>query len=289
MDKERAGAEANGGRQVSQPPEGPADQPANSATPDKSRTQKIGERWQITKTSWRALEFDRKIELWLAGAITVATIVNVCIATRQWNAAAQNNKIAQQALNVGQRAFVHLDKIEFGLTDKWSAPSECNGRICAFNIPRKIGQVERTTFHFTNAGNTPTKTLKINIQCPPLSASDRHPADPFDLFSRTAGNIIERSMGAKQTIPVTPETCEYKDDDTIMNAAMRIVRRFLLGEVTYEDWVEPGKPHVTRFAHELIVNNPGDRTASPANTALTGVVLTTEPVGRNNCTDEDCH
>jgi hypothetical protein len=158
--------------------------------------------------------------------------------------------IAGKALVIGQRAFVHLEKIEFGLTDKWSAPSECNGKICVFNIPLKVGQVERTTFYFTNAGNTPTRALKINIQCPPLSAADRHPADPFDLFNRTAGNIVERSIGAKQTIPVAPEACEYKDDDTILNAAMHTVRRFLLGEVIYEDWIEPGKSHVTRFAHE---------------------------------------
>ena len=82
---------------------------------------KISERWQITKVAWHSLEVDRKIELWLAAAITIATIANVCIALRQWNAAAQNNAIAQQALTASQRAFVYLEKIDARWVDTKTA------------------------------------------------------------------------------------------------------------------------------------------------------------------------
>jgi hypothetical protein len=113
-------------------------------------------------------------------------------------------------------------------------------------------------------------------------------ADPFSLFKKDDVEFVETSIGAKQTIRISPEKCEIKDDDTLLNAQMHIVRRFLLGDITYEDWVEPGKVHETRFAHELIVKQLGDPKASPANNGLTGAILTSVPIGRNNCTDDDC-
>ena len=193
----------------------------------------------------------------------------------------------RKTLLIGQRAFVHLEKISFGVVDKWSSESECNGQLCVYNLPRKVGRVVRTEFYFTNGGNTPTKALKIRIQCQPLGLGTTL-VDVFDLFKRDDPRIIERSLGAKQTIPIAVDACEFKDDDTLLNAQMRTVRRLLLGEATYEDWIEPGKRHMTRFAHELVVRNPGDRKASPANDGLSGIVLSSDPIGNNNCTDEDC-
>jgi len=68
----------------------------NAAAPkQKNGNEIVAKGWQKLLNGWQTLEFDRKIELWLAAAITIATIANVCIAARQWNAAATNNQIAR--------------------------------------------------------------------------------------------------------------------------------------------------------------------------------------------------
>jgi hypothetical protein len=51
----------------------------------------------------------------------------------------------------GQRAFVHLEKISFGVVEKWTSDNECNDELCVFNPPRKVGRVVRTEFSFTNS------------------------------------------------------------------------------------------------------------------------------------------
>ena len=139
----------------------------------------------------------------------------------------------------------------------------------------------RSKFSFTNAGNTQTKSLQIMIHCQLVSA-DRRINDPFDLLKWDDAKIIRRSIGAKQTIVVSNDSCDFKNNDALLNAQMRVVPIFLTGELIYQDWAEPGPVHRTQFGHRLVVNDHG------RDNDFTGMSVTTEPVGKHNCTDDDC-
>jgi len=106
--------------------------------------------------------------------------------------------------------------------------------------------------------------------------------DPFDLLKWDDGKVIRRSIGAKQTISVSTETCDFKNSDVLLNAQMHVVPVFLIGDVRYEDWVDPGRPHYTQFAHRLVVNYAG------RGDAFEGMNVTTDPIGKHNCADDDC-
>jgi hypothetical protein len=238
----------------------------------------------VTRRCWQNI-------CWLAhqlnannGVVTaIATVAIGIVAWLQWETFEKTDRTLNRTLLIGQRAFVHLEEINFQVVDKWSENEEC----CIFILPRKEGRVIKTEFKLTNNGNTPTKNLKIRIQCQPMGLGTKI-SDPFELFKWNDPTTISRSLGAKQTIPVSPESCEIKPDDTLLNAQMRTVKRFFLGEITYEDWIEPGHLHRTRFVHELIARAPAYGDGLPGHDAFTGAVLATNPVGTNNCTDEDC-
>jgi len=162
--------------------------------------------------------------------------------------------IAEKALVIGQRAFVHLENIDLSALDNWVSESESGGRVTVFNVPRNMGKMIRSKFSFTNAGNTPTKALQIMIHCQLVSA-DRRINDPFDLLKWDDTKVIHRSIGAKQTIVVSNDSCDFKNNDVLLNAQMRVVPVFLAGELTYQDWAEPGPIHRTQFGHRLVVND----------------------------------
>jgi hypothetical protein len=115
-----------------------------------------------------------------------------------------------------------------------------------------------------------------------LVGLDRKVTDPFDLLKRDETRIIRRSIGAKQTITISSDSCDFKNNDILLNAKMRIVPVFLMGEFTYEDWIESGTVHRTQFSHRLVVNDYG------RDNIFTGMNVATEPHGAHNCTDEDC-
>jgi hypothetical protein len=86
----------------------------------------------------------------------------------------------------------------------------------------------------------------------------------------------------KQAIPITNDSCDFKNSDVLLNAQEGAVPVFLTGEIIYQDWIEPGIVHKTQFAHRLIVNDYGH------DDKFTGMNVTTEPIGAHNCTDDDC-
>jgi hypothetical protein len=184
--------------------------------------------------------------------------------------------IAHEALIAGQRAFVHLETIAHDIADNWTTDSGC----CIWNVPHNEGKMIRSKFLFTNAGNTPTKAASIDITCKLIGPGTRTD-DPFELlnFSYT----INRSIGAKQTITIGDiDGCNFKNQDVLLNAQMQVVPVYLVGQIRYEDWIRPGKMHVTQFVHRLVVNDVGKMPG------FAGMDVTTVPIGKHNCTDEDC-
>jgi hypothetical protein len=190
--------------------------------------------------------------------------------------------IAQKSLVIGQRAFVHLESIELHAIENWVSDTETDGGVIIFNAPRNAGKMIRSTFSFTNAGNTPTKALQVMIHCEKVSFQKKEIGDAFELLEWDESKVIRRSIGAKQTISVSNDSCDLKNPDVLLNAKMRIVPVFLIGEVKYEDWIDPGVLHRTQFAHRLVVNDFGH------DNGFEGMSVTTEPIGRHNCTDDDC-
>ncbi len=229
-------------------------------------TQQEQSRWQLIRPYFR----DQTLSIF-------SLIVSVFAAIYAY----QQAKIAQQALVIGQRAFVHLENIDHSIVDNWVSELETNGKLMVFNAPRNIGKMIRSKFLFTNAGNTPTKSLQIMIHCD-LVGPSRQIDDPFDLLKWNDAKVILRSIGAKQTIAVSNDSCDFKNNDVLLNAQMRVVRVLLAGELTYQDWADPGPIHRTEFGHQLVVNDPG------RGNDFTGMSVTTEPIGKHNCTDSDC-
>jgi len=211
----------------------------------------------------------------------IATVAIGIVAWLQWETFEKTDRTLNKTLLVGQRAFVHLEGISLEVADNWVSESESNSKITVFNAPRNMGKMIRSKFSLTNAGNTPTKSLSIMIHCQ-LVGLDRKVVEPFDLLKWNEATVIRRSLGAKQTITVSTESCDFKNNDVLLNAQMSVVPVFLTGEITYEDWIEPGTVHRTQFAHRLVVNDYG------RDNGFAGMNVTTEPTGAHNCTDEDC-
>jgi hypothetical protein len=191
--------------------------------------------------------------------------------------------VADKALNLGQRAFVHLEGIDESIADNWVIDVESNPKITVWNAPRNEGKMIHSKFSLTNSGNTPTKALQIMLHCqlvgPPFGQAIK---DPFDLLKWDDAVVIHRSIGAHHTIGVSGDRCDFKNSDVLLNAQMTIVPVFLIGDVKYEDWIKPGITHRTQFAHRLIVHEVGTMPG------FEGMGVTTEPIGKHNCTDEDC-
>jgi len=225
-------------------------------------------------------DYERRIVV-LTSLIASVTAFYALVATFEWNAMLTANRQTKIALDVSQRAYVHLENIKLAAADNWVSESESKPGITLWNAPRNMGKMIRSTFLFTNAGNTPTRSLEIMLHCE-LVGPDRTLTEPFDILKWDKTKVIRRSIGAKQTISIFVDSCDFKNSDVLLNAQMHIVPAFLTGEVRYEDWLEPGILHRTQFAHRLVVNDYG------RDNNFTGMSVTTEPVGAHNCTDEDC-
>jgi hypothetical protein len=231
----------------------------------------------------RAQSRRNKIGMYLSNGMPIlVSILALIVSAIAAMYASKQADIAQTALVLGQRAFVHLERINESVADNWVSETESNGKITLFNIPQNRGKMIRSKFSFTNAGNTPTKTLQIMIYCQ-LAAPQTRLGGPFDLLKWDDAKVVRRSIGAKQTISVSTDTCDFKNPDVLLNAQMQIVPVFLLGYLKYEDWVDQKRPlHRTQFAHRLIVNYAG------RGDAFEDMNVTTQPVGKHNCTDDDC-
>lgn len=213
--------------------------------------------------------------------LAVATAISVVVAGFSAYYLSTTDESIHKTLIIGQRAFVHLEGISFEAADNWVTHRECNGALCVYNVPRNEGKMIRSKFSITNAGNTPTKHLRMMISCQTIQ-HETQLKDAFDLLKWDDWKVIERSIGAKQTVTLSIDECNFKGMTALLDKQMRVVRAFLLGEIDYEDWAAPGHPHRTRFAHEMVVTSAGKEPD------FQGFGAETMPVGRNNCTDEDC-
>jgi hypothetical protein len=191
--------------------------------------------------------------------------------------------IANEALLIGQRAFVQFDGVDASIAENWESHSERDAKMTFYDPPKDLGKMVHFKFRLTNSGNTPTKTMRIGLRCfayPALMIEKRD--DPFDFFHWEEQRPVIRSLGAHQTIEVSNGSCDITHQETLKLAQMQMIPFLLFGYIKYEDWVEPGKVHRTQFALKLIVQNVGDART------FDGVSVETEPVGRHNCTDQDC-
>lgn len=227
-----------------------------------------------------ANKYERIISVWtivvgiFTGLLFVATGVSAYFLY-------STDQAIHKTLLIGQRAFVHLERIDFAVTDNWVTYVETAPNITLWNAPKNMGKMIRSNFSLTNSGNTPAKSLLIMLHCE-LVGAGKKVDEPFNLMKWDGSKVVRRSIGAKQTIVLSVESCDFKNSDILLNAQMGIVPVFLVGFLTYEDWIEPGKQHRTQFAHRLIVNDYG------RDNKFTGMSVSTEPLGTHNCTDEDC-
>jgi hypothetical protein len=74
--------------------------------PNDAGSTKMAQRWNKFIKSIGSISADRALELLLVFVIVVATIVNVCVASRQWGAMAESNRINRDAMIAGTRAWV---------------------------------------------------------------------------------------------------------------------------------------------------------------------------------------
>jgi hypothetical protein len=186
--------------------------------------------------------------------------------------------ITYQIFTFGNRALVYFDHPIIDIADE-PVPSESNGRITLFNGPWVTQKVVRFNFSLTNAGNTPTKDMRVILDCRKFGFAELNKTDPFNSF--VWDDRISRSeiIGPKQTIQVGPCEADTKGD-TILNAQMGIVPIILMGEIRYEDRVSWfWRKHVTEFSQRLVISS-----FDP----LAGKIsATTVGIGNHNCAD-DC-
>jgi hypothetical protein len=178
-------------------------------------------------------------------------------------------------LYLGQRAFVHLDKIEISTVPSLLFSAETKGNTVIKDV-RNAGKMLRSTFYVTNAGNTPTKEAIIKVRCG-FAAKLK---DPYELLRDGEVEAIRTSIGAKQTIAFSVDTCDFANH--AINYQMRQDPIFLAGEIVYRDYVRPEIVHRTQFGHLLVRSDLGEEGD------FTTMTVTTAPIGRHNCTDQDC-
>jgi len=93
-------------------------------------------------------------------------------------------------------------------------------------------KVVAVTFPVVNSGNTPTKHLRSVIDCHPVGLDTPSTVDPFSFFRWEDSRSSRQVIGPKQTVDFGP--CDLAEED-ILNAYMGTVRRYLMGEIRYQD------------------------------------------------------
>jgi hypothetical protein len=104
--------------------------------------------WKRLKNRFKAL--DKKIELFFAFVIAAATVVNLCVAVRQWAAMVENNGIASRALTAVQRAFITVSEL------KQEPKFDKDGKVIAWRFTPVI----------KNTGNTDAEMVTFAAASP---------------------------------------------------------------------------------------------------------------------------
>lgn len=230
--------------------------------PDENRPRRNGGDEVLSDATPRILRIaiDRLVELAFTLAITVATIVNVYVANRQWNAMIDSNRINNTSFVAAQRPYMYYDGINY-LKDE-IAPG-----VYRFSISPKIG----------NSGNTPTRDLTVKVNC---WLDPKAEGEPFDDFEN---QNIERQSGFYGPHAILQAIeCHYTSDQAkaIKNGKLH---SYMAADIRYKDFIDPNgdaREHVTQFALEFMIANL-DETGGGL---IGGVAMR----GRHNCADESC-
>jgi hypothetical protein len=181
---------------------------------------------------------------------------------------------------VGNRAFIYFDKAVGQVLDQPVDP-ERGDRLAVFNGPWVTHKVISLSFLLTNAGNTPTRNMRVILDCRPFGFMDLQKIDPFTSFKWDEKIAHPEIVGPKQTIEVGPCEAEAKGE-TVLNAQMGVAPMILMGEIRYEDRVAWGSwaKHATQFCQRLSI--------SSIDVDAKKISASTQSIGRHNCADEDC-
>ena len=180
---------------------------------------------------------------------------------------------------VGYRAFIYFDRAIVEIVDR-PIPPQSGGNVIVFNGPWVTEKTVSFNFALTNAGNTPTRNMRVVLDCRPVGFVELQKTDPFAKFKWNERIAHPEIAGPKQTIIVGPCGASTADD-TMLNAQMGVVPIILMGEIQYEDRVAWGNwaKHVTQFSQRLIVSGYDLKGGK--------ITATTQSIGAHNCAD-DC-
>jgi hypothetical protein len=95
----------------------------------------------------------------------------------------------------------------------------------------------------TNGGNTPTKNLHFFFRCAP--SVDPLP-EPWVLLYREKPEYIPQVIGPKATVTTA---CEFTASQ-LTDMTTGKLHGYILGEIFYEDLLEPGTVHRTQYSQE---------------------------------------
>jgi hypothetical protein len=177
--------------------------------------------------------------------------------------------------NHSQRAFVYVG----GFSPVIAISKETKERIVVLLLS------------MTNGGNTPTKNRHFFFRCAP---SVEALPEPWVLFYREKPEYVQ-VLGPKAT--VTP-ACNFTASQLTDMTAGKL-HGYILGEILYEDFLEPGAMHKTQYSQEYTdvqyIPPPAQAPEPPpqAQAAAPGkppesLFGAFTPRGKHNCTDEDC-
>jgi hypothetical protein len=201
--------------------------------------------------------------------------------------------------NHSQRAFVYVG----GFSPIIAISKETKGRIVLLLLS------------LTNGGNTPTKNLHFFFRCAP--SVDALP-EPWVLLYREKPEYIPQVIGPKATVTAA---CSFTASQ-LTDMTEGKLHGYVLGEIFYEDFLEPGTVHKTQYSQEYTdvqyipppaqapeppppaqAAVPSAQAAVPSAQAAVPSAQAAAPVkqqppeslfgaftprGKHNCTNEDC-
>ncbi len=201
-----------------------------------------------TPSRWRT--WRRNPANWIALLTLIAVLVYTGVQIYQTILIRANNVASQ-------RAFLYVG----GFTPILATSRENNERMV------------RLLLTLTNGGNTPTKNLHFVVRCAP--SVDALP-EPWVLLYREKPEYTPLVIGPKAT--VTPP-CDFAAPQ-LTDMTTGKLHGYVLAEIFYEDFLEPGTVHKTQYSQEYI---DVKYTVNPE--VLFGALIAR---GKHNCTDDDC-
>jgi len=212
---------------------------------------------------WRAIT-----ELLFTCVIMIATVVNVCVAARQWQAMLKSNSISREAYTTVQRAFVTVRKLDF------ISFKDAGGKITAWAYAPII----------KNSGTTPTQNFEYVFGSAGFSnqgfenvtnvISDQK-FDPERLFER--GYKTKSIVGPQDTFDIA------QPPEGIPNSAFGSINsgdvfQVVIGTIHYDDIFSNTPHHRTMYCFVIRTNR--DQTGS--------IVPSAVRCPRWNCAGDEC-